>query len=72
MKKEILFVCFFIFVSNLFCDNFPLWYENKSLQFPDFEYISAVGTGYSETSAKDSAIPRGTKMAHRPRKGIYK
>ncbi|WP_294425573.1 hypothetical protein [uncultured Treponema sp.] len=56
MKKEILFVCFFIFVSNLFCDNFPLWYENKSLQFPDFEYISAVGTGYSETSAKDSAL----------------
>lgn len=56
MKKEILFVCFFIFVSNLFCDNFPLWYENKSLQFPDFEYISAVGTAYSETSAKDSAL----------------
>lgn len=56
MKKKILFAGFFIFVSNLFCDNFPLWYENKNLQFPDFEYISAVGTGYSETSAKDSAL----------------
>ena len=56
MKKEILFAGFFIFVSNLFCDNFPLWYENKNLQFPDFEYISAVGIGYNETSAKDSAL----------------
>ena len=56
MKKEILFVCFFIFVSNLFCDNFPLWYENKNLEFPDFEYISAVGSGSSENEAKDSAL----------------
>ncbi|WP_296031158.1 hypothetical protein [uncultured Treponema sp.] len=56
MKKRILFAGFFIFISNLFCDNFPLWYENKNLQFPDFEYISAVGTGYNEAAAKDSAL----------------
>ena len=56
MKKRFFFVSFFIFVSNLFCENFPLWYENKSFQFPDSEYISAVGTGYSEAMAKDSAI----------------
>lgn len=56
MKKKILFAGFFILVSNLFCENFPLWYENKGLQFPDFEYISAVGTGYSEAAAKDSAL----------------
>lgn len=56
MKKRFFFVSFFIFVSNLFCENFPLWYENKSFQFPDSEYISAVGTGYSEAVAKDSAL----------------
>lgn len=56
MKKRIFFVSFFIFVSNLFCENFPIWYENKSLQFPDSEYISAVGTGFSENGAKDSAV----------------
>lgn len=56
MKKRFFFVSFYIFVSNLFCENFPLWYEDKNLQFPDLEYISAVGTGSSESVAKDSAI----------------
>lgn len=56
MKKRILFACAFIFASRLFSADFPLWREDKNRQFPESEYISAVGTGFNEPAAKESAL----------------
>jgi len=56
MKKRILFAFAFIFASRLFSAEFPLWREDKNRQFPESEYISAVGTAFNEPAAKESAL----------------
>ena len=56
MKKRILFACAFIFASRLFSADFPLWLDDKNRQFPESEYISAVGTAFNEPAAKESAL----------------
>lgn len=56
MKKKILFACAFIFASRLFSADFPLWLGDKNRQFPESEYISAVGTGFNEPAAKEAAL----------------
>ncbi len=57
MKKKIFLSIFnFILIFSIFSQVPPIWYENKSLQFPERDYISAVGRGFYEDSAKDDAL----------------
>jgi len=57
MKKRIPLV-FFVFISAFmtFSEVPPIWYESRVVQFPESEYVSAIGSGFNELVAKDNAL----------------
>jgi hypothetical protein len=34
----------------------PFWYTNKSIEYPDSEYVSSIGSGNTESAAKTAAV----------------
>ena len=56
MKNILIAVAFVAFLGCAFAEDVPLWYQERTLQFSEREFVSAVGTGYSETSARNNAL----------------
>ena len=60
--SKILFICYsyekaqLYFTAPAFAQEAPLWLSHKSIKYPDTLFISALGSGASETQAKEDAV----------------
>lgn len=56
-KKNVLVLLLCYVICNLNAeDNLPLWYTDRELAFPDSQYISAIGSSKSVSTAKSEAL----------------
>lgn len=57
MKKRIAsFFVFSIILMAAFCADIPKWMKNPDLEYPETEYIKAIGEGSSAQLAKNNAL----------------
>jgi hypothetical protein len=57
MKKITALLLFWGITLSVFAQRgAPAWYLQKDLEYPDGEYLSAIGNGPSETAAKERAL----------------
>ena len=56
-KKKIIFISF-LFLSLVLASASPapLWFTDRTFEFPEKEYVSAIGSGESEQDAKNDAL----------------
>lgn len=50
------FTLLFISTNMLFAQTSPLWFTERTFEFPEKEYVSAIGSGETEQEAKNNAL----------------